>query len=287
MASEQNPKPRLAFSIENILRDDFPRASKIVQRPCFFQYPVFHNAISSDNYYTARLGLTGSLSCYLGSTTPRSRENNVTKGIRSPRSPGQATSAKTNRRQNPSTTVKEEAKGSSPNKPTPKPQSDSKHEQSTPDKKKKRHRSHFSQLQLQYLDAIFARQHYLSRDERTVLAGALDMTELQVRNWFQNKRYQRRNREQQAIQKLAKQVPVKVLVNEGVHVTRPLPIAASRESVATERRQAVADEENFSANRCQQIPNSHESEAVSHCQPITMVQQSEMASSQGETETKC
>ncbi|EDO43437.1 predicted protein, partial [Nematostella vectensis] len=60
---------------------------------------------------------------------------------------------------------------------------------------KKRHRSHFSQLQLQYLDAIFARQHYLSRDERTVLAGALDMTELQVRNWFQNKRYQRRNRE--------------------------------------------------------------------------------------------
>lgn len=81
--------------------------------------------------------------------------------------------------------------------------------------KKKRFRSHFSQLQLQYLENIFARQHYLSRDERTLLAGALDMTELQVRNWFQNKRYQKRHREIQALQKVGKQVPVQVLVNEG------------------------------------------------------------------------
>ena len=82
--------------------------------------------------------------------------------------------------------------------------------------KKKRIRSHFSQLQLQYLENVFSRQQYLSRDERTLLAGALEMTELQIRNWFQNKRYQKRHRELQAKQSTdTKQVPIKVLVSEG------------------------------------------------------------------------
>ena len=86
--------------------------------------------------------------------------------------------------------------------------------------KKKRIRSHFSQLQLQYLENVFSRQQYLSRDERTLLAGALEMTELQIRNWFQNKRYQKRHRELQAQQKTpSKQVPVKVLINSNVAPT--------------------------------------------------------------------
>ena len=60
--------------------------------------------------------------------------------------------------------------------------------------RKRRHRSHFTQRQLQYLDKIFSRQQYLTRDERTLLARGLEMTELQIRNWFQNRRYQRKHR---------------------------------------------------------------------------------------------
>jgi len=60
-------------------------------------------------------------------------------------------------------------------------------------KRKRRNRSHFTQRQLQYLDKIFSRQQYLTRDERTLLARGLEMTELQIRNWFQNRRYQKKH----------------------------------------------------------------------------------------------
>nr|XP_058956208.1 homeobox protein vent1-like [Pocillopora verrucosa] len=63
--------------------------------------------------------------------------------------------------------------------------------------RKRRNRSHFTQRQLQYLDKIFSRQQYLTRDERTLLARGLEMTELQIRNWFQNRRYQKRHRGQE------------------------------------------------------------------------------------------
>ncbi|KAJ7378218.1 hypothetical protein OS493_024166 [Desmophyllum pertusum] len=59
--------------------------------------------------------------------------------------------------------------------------------------RKRRNRSHFTQRQLQYLDKIFSRQQYLTRDERTLLARGLEMTELQIRNWFQNRRYQKKH----------------------------------------------------------------------------------------------
>lgn len=59
-------------------------------------------------------------------------------------------------------------------------------------KRKRRNRGHFTQHQLQYLERLFSRQKYLTRDERTVLARSLDMTELQIRNWFQNRRYLKR-----------------------------------------------------------------------------------------------
>ena len=77
--------------------------------------------------------------------------------------------------------------------------------------KKKRNRSHFTQVQLKYLEDVFSRQQYLTRDERALLANALDMTELQIRNWFQNRRYQLRHR---GLNK-PRQVPVKVLVSNG------------------------------------------------------------------------
>ncbi|XP_015772891.1 PREDICTED: homeobox protein HMX2-like [Acropora digitifera] len=75
--------------------------------------------------------------------------------------------------------------------------------------KKKRNRSHFTQLQLKYLEDVFSRQQYLTRDERALLANGLEMTELQIRNWFQNRRYQLRHRGMNR----PRQVPVKVLVS--------------------------------------------------------------------------
>lgn len=56
-------------------------------------------------------------------------------------------------------------------------------------KRKRRNRSHFTQHQLQYLEKVFSRQMYQTRDERMILARNLDMTDRQIRNWFQNRRY--------------------------------------------------------------------------------------------------
>lgn len=61
-------------------------------------------------------------------------------------------------------------------------------------KRRQKHRSHFTQHQVQHLDKLFSRQKYLTRDERTLLARRLEMTELQIRNWFQNRRYLERKR---------------------------------------------------------------------------------------------
>lgn len=61
-------------------------------------------------------------------------------------------------------------------------------------RKKKRIRNRFTQRQINYLEDVFSRQMYLTRDERALLAEILYMTELQIRNWFQNKRYQFRNK---------------------------------------------------------------------------------------------
>ena len=75
--------------------------------------------------------------------------------------------------------------------------------------KQKRKRSRFSQFQLEYLEDIFSRQQYLTRDERALLASALEMKELQIRNWFQNRRYLLRHRRVNR----ATQVHASVLVN--------------------------------------------------------------------------
>ena len=111
--------------------------------------------------------------------------------------------------------------------------------------KKKRIRSHFSQLQLQYLENVFSRQQYLSRDERTLLAGALEMTELQIRNWFQNKRYQKRHRELQASQKTpTKQVPVKVLISDSeVPTSHAQSVSPTLSDLASDANEMLEDKE--------------------------------------------
>ena len=56
--------------------------------------------------------------------------------------------------------------------------------------KTKKSRTRFTQRQRIYLEDVFSRQKYLTRDERALLASVLFLTELQIRNWFQNRRYQ-------------------------------------------------------------------------------------------------
>uniref|UniRef100_UPI00398EFBF2 homeobox protein koza-like n=1 Tax=Pristiophorus japonicus TaxID=55135 RepID=UPI00398EFBF2 len=55
--------------------------------------------------------------------------------------------------------------------------------------RKKRSRAAFSHAQVLELERRFDGQRYLSAPERAELAGALKLTETQVKIWFQNRRY--------------------------------------------------------------------------------------------------
>ncbi|XP_029962613.1 NK3 homeobox 3 [Salarias fasciatus] len=86
---------------------------------------------------------------------------------------------------------------------------------------KKRSRAAFSHAQVLELERRFSAQRYLSGPERADLAGALKLTETQVKIWFQNRRYKTKRRQMAA--ELAaygspKKVAVKVLVrDDGKH----------------------------------------------------------------------
>ncbi|KAK7140573.1 hypothetical protein R3I94_012998 [Phoxinus phoxinus] len=83
---------------------------------------------------------------------------------------------------------------------------------------KKRSRAAFSHAQVYELERRFNLQRYLSGPERADLAGALKLTETQVKIWFQNRRYKTKRRQMAAelattpTTALAKRVAVKVLV---------------------------------------------------------------------------
>ncbi|XP_061601028.1 NK3 homeobox 3 isoform X2 [Cololabis saira] len=83
---------------------------------------------------------------------------------------------------------------------------------------KKRSRAAFSHAQVHELERRFSGQRYLSGPERADLAGALKLTETQVKIWFQNRRYKtkRRRMADVGVSALgaAKTVAVKVLVRD-------------------------------------------------------------------------
>ncbi|XP_026165542.1 NK3 homeobox 3 isoform X2 [Mastacembelus armatus] len=97
---------------------------------------------------------------------------------------------------------------------------------------KKRSRAAFSHAQIYELERRFNAQRYLSGPERADLAGALKLTETQVKIWFQNRRYKTKRRQMAA--ELAtcsspKTVAVKVLVRDNqkqyYHTNRvPIPV---------------------------------------------------------------
>ncbi|XP_006630625.1 NK3 homeobox 3 [Lepisosteus oculatus] len=83
---------------------------------------------------------------------------------------------------------------------------------------KKRSRAAFSHAQVYELERRFSLQRYLSGPERADLAGALKLTETQVKIWFQNRRYKTKRRQMAAelaassTPTAARKVAVKVLV---------------------------------------------------------------------------
>ncbi|GAA6073339.1 NK3 homeobox 3 [Tachysurus ichikawai] len=89
-----------------------------------------------------------------------------------------------------------------------------------PKANKKRCRAAFSHAQVCELERRFNLQRYLSGPERAHLAGALKLTETQVKIWFQNRRYKTKRRQMAAehaatsASTLAKRVAVRVLVKD-------------------------------------------------------------------------
>jgi len=60
--------------------------------------------------------------------------------------------------------------------------------------KKKRTRAAFTQTQIAALERRFQHQKYLSGNERAEFARALNLTETQIKIWFQNRRYKTKRR---------------------------------------------------------------------------------------------
>ncbi|XP_072533035.1 NK3 homeobox 3 [Salminus brasiliensis] len=89
-----------------------------------------------------------------------------------------------------------------------------------PKANKKRSRAAFSHAQVCELERRFHVQRYLSGPERADLAGALKLTETQVKIWFQNRRYKTKRRQMAtelaatSTATLAKRVAVRVLVKD-------------------------------------------------------------------------
>ena len=84
--------------------------------------------------------------------------------------------------------------------------------------RKKRSRAAFSHAQVFELERRFRHQRYLSGPERADLAGALKLTETQVKIWFQNRRYKTKRKQLQREQALAgssKTAAVTILIKDG------------------------------------------------------------------------
>ena len=90
--------------------------------------------------------------------------------------------------------------------------------------RKKRSRAAFSHAQVFELERRFRHQRYLSGPERSDLAGALKLTETQIKIWFQNRRYKTKRRQlqqEQSLSNAAKRASVTILVKDGKRLYDP------------------------------------------------------------------
>ncbi|EDO38252.1 predicted protein, partial [Nematostella vectensis] len=63
-----------------------------------------------------------------------------------------------------------------------------------PEKSTKPRRSFFSADQVNQLERVFTAQQYVSAKERAEIAETFNMTDDQVKNWFQNRRMKRKRK---------------------------------------------------------------------------------------------
>ncbi|XP_032300483.1 homeobox protein Nkx-3.2 [Coturnix japonica] len=98
-------------------------------------------------------------------------------------------------------------------------------EAAAPKPRKKRSRAAFSHAQVFELERRFNHQRYLSGPERADLAASLQLSETQVKIWFQNRRYKTKRRQMAAdllaAAPAAKKVAVKVLVRDDQRQYQP------------------------------------------------------------------
>lgn len=66
---------------------------------------------------------------------------------------------------------------------------DMKHNQGKTGRKPRRRRTAFTHAQLAYLERKFRCQKYLSVADRSDVADTLNLSETQVKTWYQNRRY--------------------------------------------------------------------------------------------------
>lgn len=201
----RHKKEHLSFSIENILRDDFSRGVRNNRVKLMPPRSTFTKRLDSASYqlhgvhyYRPMIVRYLPVIYKLDARCLRFNEGNEQNIVtQNPANDKDISGFEDDS----SLQHKEDAKTDGNGNENPKPFKMDVGEDLTP-KRKRRHRSHFTQHQLQHLEKLFSHQKYLTRDERTLLARGLEMTELQIRNWFQNRRYM----ERKSVKECAKQV---------------------------------------------------------------------------------
>ena len=74
--------------------------------------------------------------------------------------------------------------------------------------KKKKLRPLFSAHQIQTMEKEFAKCRYVSEDRRAGLASDLDLTEMQVKTWFQNRRTKWKKGIQETVEVQSSEIPL-------------------------------------------------------------------------------
>ncbi|KAK3096271.1 hypothetical protein FSP39_025171, partial [Pinctada imbricata] len=99
-------------------------------------------------------------------------------------------------------------------------------------KVKKKTRTVFSRHQIFYLESAFDTKRYLSSTERAEIASALNLTETQVKVWFQN----RRNKWKSQVSGSDNGIPTERYPGMLLGSQYPLSVAASQSALQFYRR---------------------------------------------------